>query len=139
MSNFPQDKYDAPDISGKWKYWSNLQTLTSTPGVYSPIITLTGILDIAQNNLFFNYKNNEVDIYRLGALQPILSCENKKLKETWVGKSINNGENYTLTYNPYCYKNGKPLRMTSGAAGPGPYTSTAKVTPGVEVVYYERQ
>lgn len=139
MSKFPQDKYDAPDISGKWNYWANLQTLTATPGQYSPVQTLQGTIDVEQDNLFFNYENKQLNIYRLGALQPLLSCENKKLKEIWVGKSINNSENYSLTYNPYCYKNGKPLRMTSAGAGPGPFNPQAELLAGVDVFYYERQ
>ena len=28
MSNYPQDKFTAPSISGKWKYWSNFQSIT---------------------------------------------------------------------------------------------------------------
>jgi len=51
MSNYPQDKFTAPDISGEWKYYGNTQVITQD-GI-SPITTITGILDINQDNLFF--------------------------------------------------------------------------------------
>jgi hypothetical protein len=119
MSTYPQNKFTIPDISGKWKYSGNIQTLTATR--VSPIKTLTGIVDFTQNNLFFNYTNSELGITRVGVLSQNNNCINGKLITQWVGDSVNSGDSTTLHYTPYCYKNGKPTKMISSGTNTGPY------------------
>ena len=53
MANYHQNKFTAPNISGKWRYWRNIQNIT--PDRISKITTITGItgiIDINQDNLF---------------------------------------------------------------------------------------
>ena len=134
MSKYPQDKFDAPDISGRWNYWGNIQALTST-GV-GPITTLTGTVDFTQNNLFFNYTNTELNITRVAVLSQNIQCINGKSNAQWVADSVNSGNSTTLHYTPYCYKNGKPTKMISVGTNPGPYDPNSPSL--VETFYYER-
>ena len=119
MSNYPQDKFTAPDISGKWKYWGNLQNLT--PDGISEITKLSGVIDINQNNLFYNYENKEFNLIREGVFVQTINCVNGKSSTEWIGNSINNLDNATLVFYPYCYKNGKPTKMTGTNFAPGPF------------------
>ena len=64
MSNYPQDKFTAPDISGKWRFWTNIQFIT-LDGI-SEIEKLTGIIELNQDNLFYNYVNEELNLIRIG-------------------------------------------------------------------------
>lgn len=134
MSKYPQDKFDAPDISGRWQYWGNIQTLTSTG--FGPITTLTGYVDISQNNLFFTYSNTQLNINRVGVLSKNIQCIDGKSNTQWVGDSVNSGVDTTLHYTPYCYKNGKPTKLISVGTNPGPVGTTN--TTGAETFYYER-
>jgi hypothetical protein len=77
MSNYPQDKFTAPDISGKWRYWSNFQSIT-VDGI-SEIKKFSGVIDINQDNLFFNYFNKELNLERLGVFVQNNSCVNGKV------------------------------------------------------------
>jgi hypothetical protein len=133
-SNYPQDKFSAPDISGKWRYWTNIQNLTQD-GI-SEITTLTGIIDINQNNLFFNYVNIQQNLNRIGVFVQINSCINGKKYSQWQGKIVNNTDDGTLSLNPYSYKHGKPTKMTGTNIAPGPVESTSSTF--VRTTYYER-
>ena len=73
MSNYPQEKFTAPDFSGKWRYWGNNQTITSS-GSTSPITKITGVLNINQDNLFINYQNKELEFARIGVLAQLPVC-----------------------------------------------------------------
>ena len=123
MSNYPQDKFDAPDISGKWRYWINIQSITKD-GI-SEITSITGIIDINQNNLFFNYVDKELNLIRIGVFVQSNSCINEKSYSQWEGKVINNTDDATLSLNPYCYKKNKPTKMTGISTAPGPVGSTS--------------
>ena len=123
MSDYPQDKFDAPDISGKWRYWINIQSITKD-GI-SEITSITGIIDINQNNLFFNYVDKELNLIRIGVFVQSNSCINEKSYSQWEGKVINNTDDTTLSLNPYCYKKKKPTKMTGISTAPGPVGSTS--------------
>jgi hypothetical protein len=133
-SNFPQEKFTAPNISGKWRYWGNIQNLTQN-GI-SEITTITGIIDINQDNLFFNYVNKELNLNRIGTFVQTKGCINGKSYSQWEGKVINNTDDATLSLNPYSYKKGKPTKMTSTNIAPGPVGSTSPTY--VRTIYYER-
>ena len=134
MSNYPQDKFTAPNISGRWKYWSNTQVLTK--GGISPITTLTGILDINQDNLFLNYVNKELNLNRIGVFVQNSNCINGKTNIQWEAKIVNNTDGGTISLYPYCYKKGKPTKMLNTTAAPGPVDST-NVT-FIRTTYYEK-
>jgi hypothetical protein len=134
MSNYPQDKFVAPNISGKWRYWGNIQALTKD-GI-SGITTITGIIDINQNNLFFNYVNKELNLNRVGVFVQSNNCINGKKYSQWQGKVVNNIDDATLSLNPYSYKHGKPTKMTSTNIAPGPVDLTSPTY--VRTLYYER-
>ena len=134
MSNYPQDKFTAPDISGKWRYWTNSQELTPT-GI-SEITEISGIIDINQDNLFFNYVNVEQTLIRIGVFVQINSCINGKSNPRWEGKIINNTDNGTISLYPYCYKNGKPTKMLNNNAAPGPVELGKKTY--IRTTYYEK-
>jgi len=134
MSNYPQDKFTAPDISGKWRFWTNVQFITSD-GI-SEIEKLTGIIELNQDNLFYNYVNEELNLIRIGVFVQNNSCINGKPNTQWQGRSINNTDSATWTLTPYCYKNGKPIKMTSTNISPGPVNSTNPVY--VRNSYYEK-
>jgi len=119
MSNYPQDKFTAPDISGKWKYYGNYQDLTQD-GI-SPITESTGIIDINQDNLFFNYENKEQNLTRIGVLLQNTSCINGKSNTNWEAKIVNNTNDSTISLYPYCYKKGKPTKMINATAAPGTF------------------
>ena len=78
MSNYPQDKFTAPDISGKWKFYSNIQFITSD-GI-SEIRKAFGEIEINQDNLFFNYVNKEVNFTQIGTFVQNINCINAKEK-----------------------------------------------------------
>jgi hypothetical protein len=132
MSSYPQNKFTAPNISGKWKYWSSSQSLTSSG--LSEITKLTGVIDIKQKNLFFNYKNNELDFNRVGTFVKINDRENPG-KSNWMASSVNNRDGATLNFYPYCYENGKPTKMTGNNIVPGPLKSDSSI---VYSVYYKK-
>jgi len=132
MSNYPQDKFTAPNLSGNWRYWGNSQTVTSS-GVYSPIKKITGIVDFKQDNIFINYENKQLEIYRVGVMTPTIVCVNGKTDTVWSLQSVNTGEGtYSLDNMPYCYKNGKPTKMVSSG---GFIESSDK---GIVFYYYEK-
>lgn len=128
MSNFPQEKFTAPNISGKWRYWSNIQNLTQN-GI-SEITTINGIIDINQDNLYFNYLN------RIGAFVKINNCINGKKYSQWEAKVINDTDDTTLSLNPYCYKKKKPTKMTGISTAPGAVGSTSPTW--VRTYFFER-
>ena len=134
MSNYPQDKFTAPDISGKWRYWGNIQNLT--PDGISPITTITGVININQDNLFFNYVNVELNLNRIGVFVPITNCINGKTNVQWQARVVNNVDDATLTLTPYCYKNGKPTKATSTNIAPGAVQAGSPTY--VRTIYYER-
>jgi hypothetical protein len=134
MSNYPQDKFSAPDISGKWRYWTNNQTLTSD-GV-SEITEFNGIIDINQNNLFFNYVNIELNLIRLGVFVQTNTCVDRKFNTNWEAQIINNTDNGIISLYPYFYKNGKPTKMTNNNVAAGPVDPTS--TSFVRTTYYEK-
>jgi hypothetical protein len=134
MSNYPQDKFTAPDISGKWKFYSNIQFITSD-GI-SEIRKAFGEIEINQDNLFYNYVNKEVNFTQIGTFVQNINCINGKTNIQWQGRSVNNTDNATLTLTPYCYKNGKPTKMTGSSIAPGPIDSTNQVY--VRTIYYEK-
>jgi hypothetical protein len=134
MSNYPQDKFSAPDISGKWRYWTNNQTLTSD-GI-SEITEFSGIIDINQDNLFFNYVNKELNLYRLGVFVSMNNCVNRINNTNWEGKIINNTDDGTITLYPYFYKNGKPTKMTNNNVAAGPVDPSSPSF--VRTTYYEK-
>jgi len=134
MSNYPQDKFTAPNISGKWRYWSDSQSLT--PDGISGIEKITGVVDITQDNLFFNYVNTELNLNRLGVFVQVNSCINGKSNPRWQATIINNSTNAILNFYPYCYKNGKPTKMTGTYILPGPLEINNPAT--VYTVYYEK-
>jgi hypothetical protein len=134
MSNYPQDKFSAPDISGKWKYWSNFQSITSD-GI-SEIQTITGVIDITQDNLFFNYINIELNLNRLGTFVQNNRNINGKNNTQWIAKSINNADNATITFYPYSYRNCVPMKMTGINILPGPLETNNPAI--VYTIYYER-
>ena len=119
MSNYPQDKFTAPDISGKWRYWANVQNITQD-GI-SPITAVTGILDINQDNLFFNYENKEQNLTRIGVFVQNNSCINGKSNTRWEAKGVNDTDDGTLSFYPYCYKNSKPTKIISVNIAPGTF------------------
>jgi hypothetical protein len=129
MSNYPQNKFNAPNISGKWKYWASSQSLVSS-GI-SEITKLTGVINIKQTNLFFNYRNNELNFDRIGTFVKI----NDPGKSNWMASSVNNLDGATLNFYPYCYKNGKPTKMTGTNIVPGPLKSDSSI---VYSVYYKK-
>ena len=134
MSNYPQDKFTAPDISGKWRYWSNTQNLT--PDGISPITTFSGVLDINQDNLFFNYVNVELDLNRIGVFVPVTNCINGKTNTQWEAKIVNNTDGGTISLYPYCYKKGKPTKMINTNIAPGPVEEDSLTY--VRTTYYEK-
>lgn len=134
MSNYPQDKFTAPNISGKWRYWGNIQFLTQD-GI-SPITTITGVIEINQDNLFFNYVNVELNLNRIGVFVQNSTCVNGKTNIQWQAKVVNNTDDATLSLVPYCYKNGKPTKMTSTNIAPGPVEEGSPTY--VRTIYYER-
>jgi hypothetical protein len=140
MSSYPQNKFTAPNISGKWRYWSSSQSLVSS-GI-SEITKLTGVIDIKQKNLFFNYRNKELDFNRVGTFvkvnnnKPgIFNWFNNSEKHDWMASSVNNDDGATLNFYPYSYKNGKPTKMTGTNIVPGPLKSKSSI---VYSVYYEK-
>ena len=133
MSNYPQDKFTAPNISGIWNYWSNTQNLT-VDGI-SPITTLNGSLDFIQDNLFFNYVNKQLNLNRIGVFVQNSNCINGKTNVQWQAKVVNNSDAGTISLYPYCYKNGKPTKMLNTNVAPGPVNSTPTY---VRTTYYER-
>lgn len=135
MSNYPQDKFEAPDISGRWKYWGNIQNLTSTGG-FGPITSLSGFVDINQNNLFFTYTNTVLNINRVGVLTKNIQCVDGKTITQWIGNSVNSGSDTTVKYTPYCYKNGKPTKIITVGTSPGPVGTNSST--GVDTFYLER-
>jgi hypothetical protein len=134
MSNYPQNKFTAPDISGKWRYWSNTQSLTED-GI-SEITNFSGIIDINQDNLFFNYVNIELNLNRIGVFAKINSCIDGKSNTKWEAKIINNTDGGTISLYPYCYKKKKPTKMINTNVAPGPVESTSLTY--VRTTYYER-
>lgn len=118
MSNYPQDKFTAPNISGKWKYWANFQSITAD-GI-SEIKKFNGVIDISQDNLFFNYVNKELNHNRVGTLVQNNNCINGKSNSQWIAESVNDNNNGQLTWYPYCYKNGNPTKMTGINRRTGP-------------------
>jgi hypothetical protein len=134
MSNYPQDKFSAPDISGKWKFYTNVQFIT-LDGI-SKIEKLTGEIEINQDNLFYNLVNKESNLIRIGTFVQNITCINGKTNIEWQGRSINNTDSATWTLTPYCYKNGKPTKMTSTNISPGPLDSNNLVY--VRNSYYEK-
>ena len=134
MSNYPQDKFTAPDISGEWRYWVNIQNIT--PDGISPITTLTGTIDINQDNLFFNYVNKELNLNRVGVFVQNTSCINGKTNIQFVARVVNNTDDATLTLTPYCYKKGKPTKITSTNIAPGPVQVGSPTY--VRTTYYEK-
>jgi len=134
MSNYPQDKFSAPDISGKWKFYTNVQFIT-LDGI-SKIEKLTGEIEINQDNLFYNLVNKESNLIRIGTFVQNITCINGKTNIEWQGRSINNTDSATWTLTPYCYKNGKPTKMTGSSIAPGPIDSIDQVY--VRTIYYER-
>ena len=134
MSNYPQDKFTAPSISGKWKYWSNFQSI-KVDGI-SEIKKFNGVIDISQDNLFFNYVNKELNFNRLGVFVQNNSCVNGKSNIQWIAQSVNNSDNGVLTFYPYCYKNGKPTKATSTNIAPGAVQAVSPTY--VRTIYYER-
>jgi hypothetical protein len=134
MSNYPQDNFIAPDISGKWRYWSNFQSITSD-GI-SEIQTLEGVIDITQDNLFFNYINTELNFNHIGVFVQNNRNINGKNNTQWIGKIINNANNSTLTFYPYSYQNCVPKKMTGTNILPGPLETNNPAT--VYTIYYER-
>ena len=134
MSNYPQDKFTAPDISSKWKYYGNYQDLTQD-GI-SPITESTGIIDINQDNLFFNYENKEQNLTRIGVLLQNTSCINGKSNTRWEAKNVNDTDDATLSFYPYCYKNSKPTKIISVGTAPGPL-QVGSLT-DVRTTYYEK-
>ena len=137
MSNYPQTKFTAPDISGKWNYWANFQTF-NVDGTLGPITSLTGVISINQSNLFFNYSNLELKVTRVGVLTQQSFCANGKANLRWVGGSVNNVNNYTYSYHPYCFTNNRPTKMVSYGTGAGPVSASQTLKSGVDTVYYER-
>jgi hypothetical protein len=139
MSSYPQNKFTAPNISGKWRYWSSSQSLNSS-GV-SEITKLTGVINIKQKNLFFNYRNKELDFNRVGTFVKvnnnpgIFNWFNNSEKHDWMASSVNNTDGATLNFYPYSYKNGKPTKMTGTNIVPGPLKSESSI---VYSVYYEK-
>lgn len=133
MSDYPQSKFTAPNISGKWKYWANSQGLASS-GISEVISKLNGVIDIKQNNLFFNYRNNELNFDRLGTFVKINDSKNSG-KSNWMASCVNNVDGATLNLYPYFYKNGKPTRMTGTNIVPGPLKSDPVV---VYTIYYKK-
>ena len=134
MSNYPQDKFTAPNISGKWNYWGDIQFLTKD-GI-SPITTITGVIDINQDNLFFNYVNKELNLNRIGVFVQNSNCVNGKTNIQWQAKVVNNTDDATLSFVPYCYKNGKPTKATSTNIAPGPVQEGSPTY--VRTIYYEK-
>jgi len=133
MSNYPQDKFTAPNISGNWRYWANTQTVTSS-GVYSSIKQTTGILGFNQDNIFINYQNTQLGVYRVGVMTPNIVCVNGKTNTVWSLKSVNTGEGtYDLDNAPYCYKNGSPTKMVSSGG-----LIDALGNKGIITYYYEK-
>ena len=137
MSNYPQTKFTAPDISGKWNYWANIQTF-NVDGTLGPITSFTGVIDINQSNLFFNYSNLEFKVARVGVLTQQSFCANGKSNLRWVAGSVDNVENYTFTYHPYCFTNNRPTKMVSYGTGAGPVSESQTLKSGVDTIYYER-
>jgi len=135
MSNFPQDKFTAPNFSGKWRYWGNTITITSS-GSILPITKDTGVININQDNLFINYENKEFGVSRIGAIAPTIVCVNGKTDTVWGISSIDTTQTQTLNYSPYCYKNGIPTKMVSS----GPTYSATLSTPITKnaIYYYEK-
>jgi hypothetical protein len=134
MSNYPQDKFTAPDISGEWKYYGNTQAITQD-GI-SPITTITGILDINQDNLFFNYVNKELNLNRVGVFVQNTSCINGKTNIKWEARVVNNTDDGTISLYPYCYKKGKPTKITGINVVPGPVQVGSPTY--VRTTYYEK-
>jgi hypothetical protein len=134
MSNYPQDKFTAPSISGKWKYWSNFQSIT--PDGISEIKKFNGIIDISQDNLFFNYVNKELNLNRIGVFVQNSNCVNGKTNIQWEAKVVNNTDGGTISLYPYCYKKGKPTKMINATTAPGPVQSTNPTF--VRTTYYEK-
>ena len=116
MSNYPQKKFTAPNISGKWRYWASSQSLVSS-GI-SEITKLTGVINIKQKNLFFNYKNKELNFDRLGTFVQV-NDSGIFGKSSWIASSVNNADGAILNFYPYSYKNGKPTQMTGTNIVPG--------------------
>ena len=137
MSNYPQTKFTAPDISGKWNYWANIQTF-NVDGTLGPITSFTGVIDINQSNLFFNYSNAQLNVSRVGVLTQQSFCANGKSNLRWVGGSVSHGYNYTLRYSLYCYSNNKPTKMVAYGTGAGPVSESQTLKSGVDTIYYER-
>ena len=135
MSNYPQKKFTAPNISGKWNYWVNNQNFELSAGGLSEITDDKGIIDIEQDNLFFNYENKEKNVTRMGVFIRSNNCINGKLNTQWSGYVVNNGDDATLNLYPYSYKNGKPTKMTSTNIAPGPLGSGPVY---VRTTYYEK-
>jgi len=133
MSNYPQDKFTAPNLSGNWRYWANTQTVTSS-GVYLPITKSTGILEFKQDNIFINYQNTQLKVYRVGVMTPTIVCVNGKTDTVWSLQSVNTGEGtYSLDNAPYCYKNGIPTKMVSSGG-----LIDASGNKGIITYYYEK-
>jgi hypothetical protein len=135
MSDYPQDKFTAPKFSGKWRYWGNSQTITSS-GSILPITKDTGVININQDNLFINYDNKELGVFLIGVIAPLPVCVNGKTDTVWGISSVNTIQTQNLTYNPYCYKNGVPTKMVSF----GPTYSATLSTPItiISIFYYEK-
>ena len=132
MSNYPQDKFTAPNVSGNWRYWANSH-LQTTSGSVLPITSFTGILGFNQDNLFINYQNKEVGVYRIGVMKQVTTCHAGKTSTVWSILTNNTLQNY-LELNPYCYKNGTPTKMVSNGDIEDPSTSYY----GVTTYYYEK-
>ena len=58
---------------------------------------------------------------RVGIFVQNNSCINGKTNIKWEAKVVNNTEDAILSLYPYCYKKGKPIKMTSTNIAPGPF------------------
>ena len=73
---------------------------------------------------------------RIGVFVQNSNCVNGKTNVQWQAKVVNNTDDATLSLVPYCYKNGKPTKMTSTNVAPGPVEEGSPTY--VRTIYYER-
>jgi len=79
---------------------------------------------------------SELNLNRIGVFVQINSCINGKSNTRWEAKVVNNTEDATLSLYPYCYKNGKPTKMTNNNVAPGPVQEGSPTF--VNSTYYEK-
>ena len=73
---------------------------------------------------------------RIGVFVQNSNCINGKTNIEWQAKVVNNTDDATLSLVPYCYKNGKPTKMTSTNIAPGDVEAGSPTY--VRTIYYER-